>query len=112
MTAPANGRRSCPLAAVWAWAVATAVALLVHHLLPNRQELEKSWMDVLPVWKRPYPLMLEAGLALALAAAVVQQTWRAARPWIGHYTPLVTGATALLCVWDLVTLKLAMLPLP
>jgi len=110
--APTNGRRSRPLVAVLAWAVATGVALTVHHLLPNQQELEKSWMDDLPAWKHPYPVLLEAGLALAVITAVVQQTWPTSRAWVGHYAPLFTGGAALLCVWDLLTLKLAVLPLP
>ena len=109
---PVSGQRSRALAGALAWAVAAAVALLVHQLLPNQQELEKSWMDGLPAWKHPYPVLLEAGLVLAFLTAAVQGAWRASRGWIGHYAPLFAGATVLVCVWDLITLKLAWLPVP
>src|SRR3954454_7414760 len=98
--------------AVLAPAVAAGVALSIHQFLPNGQILPMSWMDKLPAWQHPYPLLLDGLLALSLLAAVVQWAWRPLRPWVRHYAPLLAGALVLLCLLDLMTVKLAWLRLP
>jgi NitT/TauT family transport system permease protein len=97
---------------VLAPAVAAGAALLVHWLLPVRQmlaggePLPPTWTDDLPPWQRPYPVLLDALLAVSLLAAAAQWAWRPLRPWVRHYGPLVAGGLVLTCLWELVTAKL------
>ena len=90
-------------AAVLAPAVAASAALLVHILVPNRQPGPATG---------PYPILLGALLALALVLAASQWAWHRLRPWARHHAPLLAGAIGWLAAWDLVTLKLAWMPLP
>src|SRR5262249_62321768 len=48
----------------------------------------------------------------SLLAAAVQGIWRPFRPWVAHYAPLVAGAVFALAFWELITAKMAWLPLP
>jgi NitT/TauT family transport system permease protein len=89
--------------AVLAPAVAAVVALAVHRILPSRQ-------TALPT--RIYPMLLEGVLGAALLMAIIQWAWRRLRPWTLHHAPLLAGAILVLCAWDVVTLKLAWMPLP
>jgi NitT/TauT family transport system permease protein len=91
-------------AAVLAPCAVALLALLAHRLLPARQELAPP--------SRLYPLALEAFLAAAALLALVQWAWRPLRPWARHNGPLFAGAVGLLCLWDLVTLKMGWMPLP
>jgi NitT/TauT family transport system permease protein len=89
--------------AVLAPFIAAILALLTHSAFPSRQSAAPT---------RLYPMLLEALLAAALLLAFVQWAWRKSRPWALHYAPLLAGAILLVCVWDVVTLKLAWMPLP
>jgi NitT/TauT family transport system permease protein len=91
------------VARILAPAVAAVVALLVHRLLPNKQ-------ITLPT--RLYPLLLQVLLGSALLLAITQWAWRPLREWTRHYGPLLAGAIFVLCIWDLITLKLAWMMLP
>ena len=93
-------------------AVAALVALSVHYLLSNRQNMPMSWMDKLPAWLHPYPMLLVALLALSILTAAAQGAWRPLRPWTYHYGPLAAGALCVLCMWELITSKLAWMPQP
>ncbi len=84
-------------------AVAAVVALALHGFLPSRQSTVPT---------RIYPMLLEGLLAAALLLAVLQRAWRRLRPWSLHHAPLLAGAILVLCAWDVITLKLAWLPLP
>jgi NitT/TauT family transport system permease protein len=79
-------------------------ALLVHRLLPNLQAA--------PPTKDVYPRLLQVYLAVMLVLAATQWAWRPLRAGFRHYAPLLAGAALWLAVWDLMTLKLALLPLP
>jgi NitT/TauT family transport system permease protein len=105
-------RRLRPAVAVLAPAVAAAVALLAHRYLPDRQEIPHSWIDALPAWQHPYPALLAALLGISLLTAAGQWAWRPLRPWAGHYGPLTAGVLVLVCLWDLITAKLAWMPQP
>ncbi len=98
---PRRGGRA--LAAVLAPAIAALAALVVHLVLPNEQ-------TGLPT--RLYPLLLEILLAAGLLMAVLQWAWPPLHDWGCHFGPLVAGAIVWLALWDLVTLKLAWMPLP
>jgi NitT/TauT family transport system permease protein len=97
-------RLAAPAAAGLAW--------LEHQFLPAGQPLPMSWVDALPAWRRPYPLLLTAGLALGLFLAAAPRLGRRLRAGAEHYQPLLAGALLGLGLWDLITLKLALLPLP
>ena len=78
-------------------------AILLHLLVPNRQATATTG---------PYPTLLAGLLVASLIVAAVAWAWRRLRPWTRHNAPLLAGAIAWLAAWDLVTLKLAWMPLP
>lgn len=83
--------------------LAAAVALLVHYLAPNNE----------PVASTNYYasfLLVLAGITLLLAFA--QLTLPSLRYWIMPKAPLLSAAILVVCAWQLITLKLALLPLP
>jgi NitT/TauT family transport system permease protein len=93
-----------PAAALLAWGM--------HRYLPDRQLLPMSWMDELPDWQHPYPVLLLILLALLATFAVAQWVWRPLRPWGQYYGPLATGWIVVFALWDLLTVKLNWLTLP
>jgi NitT/TauT family transport system permease protein len=95
---------SAPLAAL--------AALAIHRYLSDRQLVPMSWVDELPDWLHPYPILLEALLAAFLFLALVQYFWRPVRPWAHHYTPLAAGFLCALGLWELLTTKLNWMHLP
>jgi NitT/TauT family transport system permease protein len=88
------------------------VALAAHRLLPDGQLPPLSWMDQLPAWQHPYPLLLGVVIAFSAVVSVVQLGWHPLRGWSRYYMPLLAGAVFLFGVWDLVTLKWAWMPQP
>lgn len=98
-----NGHRARDVAAVLSPAVAAKAALLVHTLPPSQQTALST---------RAYPMRLGALLTVSLVAALACWVWTWPRPWIRHHVPRLAGAIVLLEFWDLVTLKLAWMPLP
>ncbi|MDR3617732.1 MAG: ABC transporter permease subunit [Paludisphaera borealis] len=100
--APAAGG-GLAAAAVLSPTVAAACALALHWTLPSRQS---------PVPTRLYPILLEGLLAVSIVVAVVHWAWPRLRPWARHHAPLMAGGIVALVIWDLVTLKLALMPLP
>jgi NitT/TauT family transport system permease protein len=101
-----------PAVGLLAPAVVALVGLLLYHLVPTRQTLPMNWLARLPARSHPYPVLLEAMLAVSLLAAAVQWVWCPLRPWARYYAPLLAGFLAVLGVWDLVTAKLAWMPQP
>jgi NitT/TauT family transport system permease protein len=87
-------------------------ALLVHRYLPNKQQLPMSWVDDLPAWLHPYPVLLESLGAASLLLAIAQWAWRFLRPWVHQHAPLLAGLIFVLTLWDLVTFKLNWMALP
>ncbi len=98
--------------AVLAPAVAAAGVLLVHRLIPSRPDLPMSWLDVVPEWRHPFPLLLYGLLTLAILLAVAQALWRPLRPWMQYYGPLWAGLFVTLGIWDLITVKFGWMPQP
>jgi len=84
-------------------AVAAAVGLGLHRLLPNRQSSPPTG---------PYPWLLAGLLGFSLLLAGLAGIWPKVRPWARHHAPLVAGAIGFLIVWDTITLKFGWMPLP
>lgn len=107
--APPAARRGGPLVqpavAVLSPVAAAAVALAAHRYLPDEQLPPLTWVEALPAWQHPYPVVLTAILVASLALAAAQAVWRYPRAWARHTAPLVAGAVGVMCVWELVTLK-------
>jgi NitT/TauT family transport system permease protein len=101
---PADGATGARgVAAVLAPVLAALAALLLHKLLPNRQIGLPTWL---------YALLLQTFVVVAVVLAAIHWAWRPLRNGIRHYGPLLAGVAVWLCLWDLMTLKLAWLPLP
>jgi NitT/TauT family transport system permease protein len=98
--------------AVLAPVVAAAVALAFHHGLASAQLPPLTWMDALPAWQHPYPVVLVAVAVGSLLAALAQAVFPALRPIVRHVAPLVAGTTGVLVVWEFVTTKMNWLKLP
>jgi NitT/TauT family transport system permease protein len=80
-----------------------AIALLVHRLVPSRQ-------SDMPTWH--YPMVLYALLGLSPLLAMLQALFPRTRTWARNIAPIFAAAIMLMCAWDVITLKLALLPLP
>jgi NitT/TauT family transport system permease protein len=99
--------------------VAAAVAWAVHHFVPSRQTDKPTHV---------YPTFLLIVLAAGIALGLSQRLWsRRIKPtrwnfplafgsnllrWAVTSAPILAAGVLLLCAWDLVTLKLALVPLP
>jgi NitT/TauT family transport system permease protein len=91
-----------PALAVLAAPVAAAVAMALHQLLPSQPDALAT--------VGLYVVLLEILGAGTLLLAAAQWAWRPLQPLVRHYSPLVAGAIAWLCIWDLLTLKVKWLP--
>jgi NitT/TauT family transport system permease protein len=89
-------------------AIAGGVALAVHRLVPNTHEEPLNWLAALPAWKHPYPVLLYTVVVVSLLAAMLHLAGRG-RATTRHVSPLIAGATALLLVWEVVTVKMGWL---
>jgi NitT/TauT family transport system permease protein len=86
------------------WPAATAVlAYGLHKLLPNNDPALVTQL---------YPLLLQAIFGAAIAFAAAAWIWKRFRPAARHGAPLFAVAILALGLWDLVTLKWALLPMP
>jgi NitT/TauT family transport system permease protein len=97
---------------VFSPALASLTALAVHRYLPNEQLPPLTWVEALPPWQHPYPVILVTILVVSLTLAAGQAVWRWPRKWVRHAAPLVAGATGMMCIWELVTVKLDWLSQP
>ena len=91
------------VAAVLAVPAAAGAALLAHYFIPDRE---------LPPSTDLYPRLLAVVLGVAVVAAGVQAFWPGLRRRMRHYAPLAAAAVLFVAAWELITLKLALLPLP
>jgi NitT/TauT family transport system permease protein len=106
----ADGGRA--VAAALAMAAAALVALLLHILVSDQQNLPRTWMNDLEIWRHPYPVVLETLLAAALLMLAAQWVWRPLQPSVRHGAPLLAGAILYCGLWDLLTQKLNWMALP
>jgi NitT/TauT family transport system permease protein len=84
-------------------AAATVLAFAAHKLLPNNDAALVT---------RLYPMLLAAAFGAAVVFAFAAWIWRGFRPSALHGAPLFAAAIILLGVWDAVTTKWALLPMP
>ena len=121
--APARPLYASRAALVWAFlpSLAAAVALAVHKWVPNGQVTESTGL---------YPRVLGVVIVLGVVLALTQRLWRhrelsLRRPamlpaavasnvlhWCVVNASILAAGVLLLCAWDLITLKFAMMPLP
>jgi NitT/TauT family transport system permease protein len=94
------------------------VALAVHRWVPSQQSDQPT---------RLYPRLLIAAIALGAFIGLTQRLWRHVKPrwwqlpvavasnvlhWCAANGPILAAGLLALCAWDLITLKLALMPLP
>jgi len=97
-----EGRSAREWARVLALPAATVIALGVHQGLPNQGP---------KVTTHSYPMLLVALLIVGLAGAVAQAIWPVARRVVEDKAPLLAAGVLLVCAWELITVKMGLLPL-
>ena len=83
--------------------VATAIALAVHFFVSQSEPALEAHSYTLFLW-----LIFGAGVALT----IIQLWWPALRRWMRAMCPILAVAILLLCVWEIITSGLRLLPLP
>ncbi len=83
--------------------VAASIALAVHWLVSKNEPAADT---------RSYWLFLAGLLGASLAAAGGQRGWPRLRRWMLQMCPIIAAATMLLCLWEVITSGLRLLPLP
>jgi NitT/TauT family transport system permease protein len=83
---------------------AGVVLALVMHLIISKNEP--------PLETRIYTIFLSAVLGIALITAPAQIFWPRLRRWRQNLHPILTAAALLLCLWEIVTSGVRLLPLP
>jgi NitT/TauT family transport system permease protein len=92
-----------PLKAVLAVPLACGIALAVHLTLSAKQSAIES---------RSFTILLLLILGLDLLALGAQLFWIPIRRWLSHMGPIIAAAVMTLCVWEIITTGLRLLPLP
>lgn len=82
---------------------AAAIALIVHLLVPTGLLIGEN---------RSYTIFLGTFLGVAAVLAIIQRWWPALRGRMRSLRPLFTVAVLLLCVWEIITSGIRLLPLP
>jgi NitT/TauT family transport system permease protein len=98
--------------AILAPTVAAGLALAVHRMVPDSRLPPMSWLDALPAWKHPYPVVLCVLIAASILSVLSWASWKPMRPLVRYYSPLVAGGLVVLTLWELFTVKLNWLPEP
>jgi len=101
-----------PILAAISPTLAAVVGLTIHFALADAQLVSLSWVDKVPAWRHPYPLVLELLAALGLFLTLGQCASRSLKSWAQQVAPIIAGATLIMTVWELITLKLDWMPQP
>jgi len=116
--APAIGSRPPFRLTTFLPCIAAAIALAVHRWVPSQQSHEPT---------RLYPRLLLVVIVAGILLGLTQRFWRHIKPsirnlpvaaisnllhWCVASAPILAAGMLLLCAWDLITLKLALMPLP
>jgi len=83
--------------------IATLIALAAHFLIPNSEPTPPT---------SAFPILLLIILALSSFIALVQIFSPALNRWFQPRVRLLAAAMLVVCAWQLITLKFALLPLP
>jgi NitT/TauT family transport system permease protein len=93
-------------------AVSVLVAWSIHQFHPNARLPPMTWLDTVPSWRHPYPILLFALLVFSLLGAAAQAVLPYLRTSISHYSPLLASAIAIASAWELATSKMNWLHQP
>src|SRR5256886_6662165 len=85
------------------FAGAVALALVVHLIVSKNEP---------PLETRFYTIFLCAVLSIALITAPAQIVWPRLRRFRQNLHPILTAAALLLCLWEIITSGVRLLPLP
>jgi NitT/TauT family transport system permease protein len=83
--------------------LAAAFALGLHFLIAKNEP---------PIETHSYRLLFGEVIAVAIVLALMRRFFPRVRRWMARMWPIFTGAILLLCIWDLITLRFHLLPLP
>jgi NitT/TauT family transport system permease protein len=101
---PASGASSKPRArTLLAVPVATLIAMAIHVMVSKSEPVTDT---------RSYSLFLGTVLGATLLAIAGQSFWPGLRRWMTHMGPILAGVVVLLCLWEVITSGLRLLPLP
>jgi NitT/TauT family transport system permease protein len=65
-----------------------------------------------PLETHSYRLLFIEIIGVSILLAVLRRFWPALRRWMANMWPIFTAAIVSICVWDVITLGLRLLPLP
>lgn len=85
------------------FSLAVAIALAVHLFVSKNEPAPET---------KAYTIFLSVVLAIALLTAPAQLLWSGLRRWRQNMHPILAAAALLLCLWEIITSGLRLLPLP
>jgi NitT/TauT family transport system permease protein len=94
---------SAPFHTLLSLPIAAAIALGVHLFVSEKEP---------PAETHSYTLFLGVVLGMAVAVIAIQRWWPGLRRWMRNMCPILAAAIALLCLWEVITSGLRLLPLP
>jgi NitT/TauT family transport system permease protein len=83
--------------------VAAAIALGLHMWIAKQEP---------PLERHSYRLLFLEVIGVAIALALLRRFSPALRRWMANMWPVFTAAIVAICLWDMITLGLRLLPLP
>jgi NitT/TauT family transport system permease protein len=92
-----------PVRSLLALPLSAAIVLGVHLALSGK---------IMPAEARSYSILMGAVLGLSILGAALQGVWSGLQQWMRDTGPILAAAFALLAVWEIVTVGLALLPMP
>jgi NitT/TauT family transport system permease protein len=83
--------------------IAAALAILAHYCVADGEPRSETHY---------YAMLLFCFAGMSVFIAIVQAFITPIRSWVDAKAPLIAAGIILLCVWEIITQKLALLPLP
>ena len=83
--------------------LAAAIAFTVHTLIAKQEA---------PLETHSYRLLFAEVIGVSIVLALLRRFFPRLRRWMANMWPIFTAAIVTLCVWDVITLGLRILPLP
>jgi NitT/TauT family transport system permease protein len=91
------------LSTLLALPIACAIALVIHLFVSKEEPTVET---------HSYTIFLCIILAVAIFAAALQPLWKNLRRWVRDTSPILAVAVLILCLWEVITTGLRLLPLP